>query len=89
MEDLLIVREVGDLMFLEIMNEEVRKQSDQVSAFINETKQNSLNMEHYEGKKELLVKLIKSEMIDDENYLFLKEKLVTFILIILKIRNHT
>ena len=89
MEDLLIVREVGDLMFLEIMNEEVRKQSDQVSAFINETKQNSLNMEHYEEKKELLVKLIKSEMIDDENYLFLKEKLVTFILIILKIRNHT
>ena len=78
MENLLIIKEFGDLMFLEILNDEMRKRSHLVSVFILEKKQNSSNMEQYDEKKKLLEEFFKSEStFDYQKSIFLKEKIVS------------
>lgn len=78
MENLLIIKEFGDLMFLEILNDEMRKRSHLVSDFILEKKQNSSNMEQYDEKKKLLEEFFKSEStFDYQKSIFLKEKIVS------------
>ena len=60
MENLLIIREIGDLMLLEIINEKWKQMSEQVSVFISSMKHGMPQMEQYEDKKNILFELIDS-----------------------------
>ena len=75
MEKFLILNEVGDLMFLEIVIDEMKKQLKQIMFFIASMKLNSPYLKQYEEEKSVLVELIKAKVFD-ENYICLKEKLV-------------
>jgi hypothetical protein len=76
MENFLILNEVGDLMFLEIVIDEMKKQLKQIMLFIASMKLNSPYLKQYEEEKSVLVELIKAKVLD-ENYLCLREKLVS------------
>ena len=76
MENFLILNELGDLMLLEIINEKWKVQSEQFSASIATIKEMTPQMDKYEEKKNILVELINGEKLDEENYLFLKNKFV-------------
>ena len=77
MENLLIIREIGDVMLLEIINEKWKQMSEQVSAFITSMKHGMPQMEQYEEKKNILFELIDSEIMDQNEYYKLKSKFVT------------
>ena len=57
MENLLIIREIGDLMLLEIINEQWIQMSEQVSVFISSMKHGMPQLEQYEDKKNILFEL--------------------------------
>jgi len=76
MENFLIINELGDLMLLEIINEKWKVQTEHVSTFITSIKEMTPQSEKYEEKKSNLVGLINAEKLDEENYLFLKNKFV-------------
>ena len=75
MEKFLILNEVGDLMFLEIVIDEIKKQLKKIALFIASMKLNSPYLKQYEEEKSVLVELIKAKVFD-ENYFCLREKLV-------------
>ena len=50
MENLLIIKEVGDLMLLEIINKKWKQISEQISAFIFSMKHDISQIEKYEEK---------------------------------------
>ena len=76
MENLLIIREIGDLMLLEIINEKWKQMSEQVSVFISSMKHGMPQMEQYDEKKNILFELINSDITDRNEYSFLKAKFV-------------
>jgi len=77
MENLLVINDMGDLMLLEIVNEKMKLNSEIISVVISEIKQNSLQMEIYEEKKNILIELIQSEKLDEGNLFCLKDKFVS------------
>ena len=76
MENLLIIREIGDLMLLEIINEKWKQMSEQVSVFISSMKHGMPQLEQYEDKKNILFELIDSNIMDQNEYFKLKTKFV-------------
>ena len=76
MENLLIIREIGDLMLLEIINEKWKQMSEQVSVFISSMKHGMPQLEQYEDKKNILFELIDSDIMDQNEYFKLKTKFV-------------
>ena len=76
MEHLLIIREIGDLMLLEIINEKWKQMSEQVSFFISSMKHGMPQIEQYEDKKNILFELIDSNIMDQNEYFKLKTKFV-------------
>ena len=76
MENLLIIREIGDLMLLEIINEKWKQISEQVSFFISSMKHGMPQLEQYEDKKNILFELIDSNIMDQNEYFKLKTKFV-------------
>ena len=76
MENLLIIREIGDLMLLEIINEKWKQISEQVSLFISSMKHGMPQLEQYEDKKNILFELIDSNIMDQNEYFKLKTKFV-------------
>ena len=76
MEHLLIIREIGDLMLLEIINEKWKQMSEQVSVFISSMKHGMPQIEQYEDKKNILFELIDSNIMDQNEYFKLKTKFV-------------
>jgi hypothetical protein len=75
--NLLIINDVGDLMLLEIFNEELKKQTEQISTFILEAKNEIPQMDRYEEKKNILIELITNGKLYDEEIVFLKNKFVS------------
>jgi hypothetical protein len=73
----LISKELDDLLFLEIINEDLREQSKILSILISSIKQTSPLVEIYEEKKKILMELLKSSTFNDKRHLILKEKLVS------------
>ena len=76
MEHLLIINEVADLMFLEIIEALHIEKMNLVSLSISKFKQNLSNLEQYEEKKNIFLEIIKAEKFDQENFILLREKLV-------------
>ena len=76
MENLLIIREIGDLMLLDIINEKWKQMSEQVSVFISSMKHGMPQIEQYEDKKSILFELIDSNIMDQNEYFKLKTKFV-------------
>ena len=76
-KNLLIINDVGDLMLLEIMNEELKKQTEQISTFILEAKHEIPQMDRYEEKKNILIELITNEKLFHEEIVYLKNKFVS------------
>ena len=77
MENLLIIKEFGDLMLLEIINEKWKQMSEQVSVFILSMKHDLSQIEKYEEKKNILFELINSELMKPNEYLNLKAQFVS------------
>jgi len=78
MENFLISNELDDLLFLEIVNEDLREQSKILSILISSIKQTSPLLQIYEEKKEILVNVLKHRTPNDKSHRILKEKLVSF-----------
>ena len=57
----LIIKDIGDLMLFEILNEEWKKRTEQISSFISATKHEIPQMDCYEEKKNILIELITNE----------------------------
>ena len=83
MEKFLISRELDDLLFLEIVNDDLREQLDILSLLISSVKEKLPLVEKYEEKKKILMELLKSLTFNDKRHWILKEKLVSFNLLIL------
>jgi hypothetical protein len=78
MEKFLISRELDDLLFLDIVNDDLREQSKILSILISSVKQMSPLVQIYEEKKEILVEFLKHRTPNDKSHRILKEKLVSF-----------
>ena len=94
MKNLLIIKEFGDLMLLEIINEKWKQMSEQISTFISSMKVGLSQMEQYEEKKNILFELIDSELLDHNEYSNLKAQFVSiynnateFLIVLLPVLN--
>jgi hypothetical protein len=76
MQSHLTSKDLDDLLALDVINEDFRKQSEQISIRILSHAQNSSLLSIYEEKKKLLLENLKSERLNNEKNLF-KEKLVS------------
>jgi len=77
----LISRELDDLLFLEIVNDDLREQSRMLSMLILSIKQTSPLAQIYEEKKKILMDVLKSTRTsNDKTCAILKEKLVCYVL---------
>jgi hypothetical protein len=75
----LISKELDDLLFLEIVNNDLREQSNILSKLISSIKQTSPLVQTYEDKKKILMDVLKSTRTsNDKNCTILKEKLVCY-----------
>jgi hypothetical protein len=79
----LISKELDSLLFLEIINDDLREQSNILSMLISSIKETSPLVEIYEEKRQILLELLKSRTLNNKNCMILKEKLVSFYLLIL------
>ena len=79
MENFLISNELDDLLFLEIVNEDLREQTKILSILISSIKQTSPLLQIYEEKKKILMDVLKHRTSKDKSHRILKEKLVSFI----------
>jgi hypothetical protein len=75
----LISKELDNLLFLEIVNDELSEQSRMLSMLISSIKQTSPFVQIYEEKKKILMEVLKSRTSNDKNCAILKEKLVWYI----------
>jgi hypothetical protein len=78
MQTHLINRELDDLLFLEIVNKDLREQTKILSILITSIKQTSPLVQIYEEKKEILMDVLKHRTSNDKSHRILKEKLVCF-----------
>jgi hypothetical protein len=86
MEYFLISKEQDNLLFLDIINDDLREQLDILSLLISSVKEKLPLVEKYEEKKKILMELLKSLTFNDKRHWILKEKLVSFNLLILIIK---
>jgi hypothetical protein len=77
MQTYLISKEMDDLLFLDIINEDFREQSKLISILISSLTQQSPLLSIYEEKKKLLLDTLNSQRVNEEKNQ-LREKLVRF-----------
>jgi hypothetical protein len=75
MQSYLISKEMDDLLFLDVINEDFKGQSKLISILISSLIQQSPLLSIYEEKKKLLLDTLNSQRSNAEKNLF-KEKLV-------------
>ena len=75
MQTHLTSRDLDDLLVLDVINEDFRKQSEQLSSRILSLTQNSSLLKVYEEKRQLLLESLKSRRLDEKN--LFQEKLVS------------
>jgi len=76
MQTHLISKEMDDLIFLDVINEDFREQSELISILISSLTQQSPLLNIYEEKKKLLLDTLNSQRVNEKN--LFREKLVRF-----------
>ena len=76
MQTYLISKEMDDLLFLDVINEDFREQSKLISILISSLIQQSPLLNIYEEKKKLLLDTLNSQRVNVEKNLF-REELVS------------
>ncbi len=71
----LISKEMDDLLFLDVINEDFREQSKLISILISSLTQQSPLLDIYKGKKKLLLDTLNSQRANEKN--LFKDKLVS------------
>jgi hypothetical protein len=74
MQTHLISKELDNLLFLDVINEDFREQSKLISILISSITQQSPLLDIYEEKKKLLLDTLNSHRLNEKN--ILREKLV-------------
>jgi hypothetical protein len=75
MQTHLISKELDNLLFLDVINEDFREQSKLISILISSITQQSSLLEIYEGKKKLLLECLNSQRLNGKN--LFREKFVS------------
>jgi hypothetical protein len=75
MHSYLISKDLDDLLFLDVINEDFREQSKLISILISSLTQQSTLLNIYEEKKKLLLDTLNSQRVNDKN--LLTDKLVS------------
>jgi hypothetical protein len=75
MQSYLISKEMDNLLFLDVINEDFREQSKLISILISSLTQLSPLLSIYKEKKKLLLDTLNSQLINDKNSF--REKLVS------------
>ena len=75
MQTHLISKEMDNLLFLDVINEDFIEQSKLISILISSLTQQSPLLSIYEGKKKLLLDTLNSERMNEKN--LFREKLVS------------
>ena len=75
MQSYLISKELDNLLFLDVVNEDFREQSKLISILISSITQQSPLLNIYEEKKKLLLDTLNSQRLNDKN--ILREKFVS------------
>ena len=75
MQSYLISKEMDDLLFLDVINEDFREQSKLISILISSIAQQSPVLSIYEEKKKLLLDTLNSQRSNEKN--LIREKLVS------------
>ena len=83
MQTYLISKEMDDLLFLDVINEDFREQSKLISILISSLIQQSPLLNIYKEKKKLLLDTLNSQKLDDKNRF--REKLVSDFKILYKL----
>ncbi len=71
----LISKEMDDLLFLDVINEDFREQSKLISILISSLIQQSPLLDIYKEKKKLLLDTLNSQRVNEKN--LFREKLVS------------
>ena len=74
MQSYLISKEMDDLLFLDVINEDFQEQSKLISILISSLFQQSPLLNIYEEKKKLLLDTLNSQRVNEKN--LIREKLV-------------
>ena len=75
MQTHLISKELDNLLFLDVMNEDFREQSKLISILISSITQQSPLLNIYKEKKKLLLDTLNSQRVDENNHI--RDKLVS------------
>ena len=75
MQTHLISQELDNLLFLDVLNEDLREQSKLISILISSLTQQSSHLNIYEEKKKLLLDTLNSQRVNEKN--IFREKLVS------------
>ena len=75
MQSYLISKDLDDLLFLDVINEDFREQSKLISILISSLIQQSPLLEIYKEKKKLLLDTLNSQRVIEKN--LIREKLVS------------
>ncbi len=75
MQTYLISKEMDDLLFLDVINEDFREQSKLISILISSLIQQSPLLNIYKEKKKLLLDTLNSQRVNEKN--LFREKLVS------------
>jgi hypothetical protein len=75
MQTHLISKDLDNLLFLDVINEDFREQSKLISILISSITQQSSLLDIYEEKKNLLLDTLNSQRLNEKN--LFKEKLVS------------
>jgi hypothetical protein len=75
MQTHLISKDLDNLLALDVINEDFREQTKQISILISSITQQSPLLEIYEGKKKLLLDTLNSQRLNEKN--IFREKLVS------------
>jgi hypothetical protein len=67
MQTYLISKELDNLLFLDVLNEDFREQSKLISILISSITQKSSLLEMYEEKKKLLLDTLNSQRVNEKN----------------------
>jgi hypothetical protein len=87
MQPYLISKEMDNLLFLDVINEDFREQSKLVSILISSLIQQSPLLNIYKEKKKLLLDTLNSQRVNGKN--LIREKLVSGFLILWKFETET
>ena len=67
MQTHLVSKDLDELLFLDVINEDFREQSKRISILISSLTQHSSLLEIYEEKKKLLLYTLESQRVNEKN----------------------